>query len=149
MGHSQGQLLELRKLVLQSIKEEDGNVEHQHQNYWKSIRQYIHSFPKYTNHYTRHYNPHKKYLPQHMSIKKMSPVKEWQYRHICNYEFNFSFHQPHSDTCNKCGFLNGFEICQDWIWTQRHAKSQNGRISRNCYLWFPQDVMNFVPQFFI
>jgi hypothetical protein len=69
----------------------------------QSVRDHINSFPKYTGHYTRHYNnPHTKYLPQHLSIKKMyklyvdkcekniTPVKEWQYHHTFNNEFNFS-----------------------------------------------------------
>lgn len=34
--------------------------------------------------------------------------KEWYelYRHIFNRKFNLSFHQPLSDTCNKCDQLN-------------------------------------------
>jgi hypothetical protein len=89
MGHSQGQPLELRKLVLQNMTEEDGKGEHQYQSYRN--RGHINSFPKYTSRYSRHYNPHKKYFPQYMSIKKMyelyiskckekniTPVKEWQ-----------------------------------------------------------------------
>jgi hypothetical protein len=35
----------------------------------------------------------------------MTHVKEWQYHLICNNEFKFSFHQRHSDTCNKCDFF--------------------------------------------
>jgi hypothetical protein len=37
--------------------------------------------------------------------KYITPVKEWQYRHMFNNKFNLSFHQPHSDTCKKCDFF--------------------------------------------
>lgn len=79
------------------------------------VRDHINRFPRYTSHYCRKDNPNKKYLPSYLSIKKMyncylqfceeqekRPVKEWLYRDIFNRDFNLSFHQPHSDTCNKC-----------------------------------------------
>lgn len=79
------------------------------------VKDHINLFPKYVSHYTRKENPNRKYLPSHLTIKKMydcyiefcaekevEPVKEWLYRDIFNKSFNLSFHQPHSDTCNKC-----------------------------------------------
>lgn len=84
------------------------------------VRHHINKFPKYTSHYCRKDNPNKKYLPSHLTVRKMyqcyleccveeekRPVKEWLYREIFNTDFNLSFHQPHTDTCNKC---DNFEI---------------------------------------
>ncbi|XP_072402345.1 uncharacterized protein [Diabrotica undecimpunctata] len=79
------------------------------------VKRHIDMFPKYISHYTRHYNPRRRYLPSFLTIRKMykcylehcqenneAPVKEWFYRRVFNTEFNLSFHHPLSDTCNKC-----------------------------------------------
>lgn len=91
------------------------------------VNQHINLFPKYRSHYTRKENIDRKFLPSYLTIKKMyecykefctekqkKPVKEWLYREIFNTSFNLSFHQPHTDTCNKCdNFANLLKAVKD------------------------------------
>lgn len=85
-----------------------------------AVHEHINSFPVYQSHYTRHKNPHRKFLPAHLNIRKMfnlyeekltgsdesnAPVKEGVYRRIFNTEFILAFHVPLTDTCAKCDSL--------------------------------------------
>ena len=68
------------------------------------IDAHIESFPQYTSHYSRHDNPHRRYLSPELSITKMyelyrefctgsgyTPVTEWVYQKQFNENHNLSF----------------------------------------------------------
>ena len=78
------------------------------------IQEHIKSFPAFKSHYTRK-DTEKKYLSPSLSISEMyrlyskdcdqksiEPEKEHTYRKIFNENFNYSFHPPSKDTCEKC-----------------------------------------------
>lgn len=82
------------------------------------VMNHINKFPVEESHYSRHKNPHKKYLSPQLNQTKMHElyleeceshnlpdrfkVKNKYYSNIFNTEFNLSFGQPKSDTCNIC-----------------------------------------------
>ena len=70
----------------------------------KIVDDHIKSFPQYTSHYSRHDNPHRRYLSPELSIAKMyqlyrsfcdsndhTVVTEWVYRKQFNEKHNLSF----------------------------------------------------------
>jgi len=82
-----------------------------------SVRDHISKFPAYESHYSRE-KTKKKYLGNHLNISRMYNLyfeecqekevpqgmiaKEWLYTEIFNYEFNYSFKSPDTDTCDIC-----------------------------------------------
>nr|CAH7724970.1 unnamed protein product [Callosobruchus chinensis] len=82
-----------------------------------SVRNHISKFPAYESHYSRE-KTQKKYLGSHLNISRMYNLyfeecqekgvpqgmisKEWLYSEIFNYEFNYSFKSPDTDTCDIC-----------------------------------------------
>lgn len=82
---------------------------------WELVVEHISLFPRYVSHYTRTHQHSREYLASHLNVKIMyrlyveycqekscQPVKETYYRHVLNFSFNLSFHQPLKDTCHKC-----------------------------------------------
>ena len=78
------------------------------------LRDHIRSFPVVESHYCRS-STKKQYLESQLNLQKMydlykemceqqhlEPVKCSFYRHVFNTEFNFEFHKPKSDRCDKC-----------------------------------------------
>jgi hypothetical protein len=82
------------------------------------IKAHISSFPAEESHYSRHKNPHKKYLSPLLTLAKMYKMyiekceedgqaqkykrEMSSYAKIFNTEFNLSFKTPRSDTCSTC-----------------------------------------------
>nr|CAI5846436.1 unnamed protein product [Callosobruchus analis] len=82
-----------------------------------SVRTHIAKFPTYESHYCRE-KTKKRYLGNHLNISKMYSLyledceekgrrndeiaKEWLYSDIFNYEYNYSFKSPDTDTCDIC-----------------------------------------------
>lgn len=82
-----------------------------------TVRQHISQFPAYECHYSRE-KTKKLYLGNHLNISKMYSLyleeckendlkdediaKEWLYSEIFNYEYNYSFKSPDTDTCDIC-----------------------------------------------
>lgn len=78
------------------------------------VREHIKQFPVMDSHYCRA-NSLKKYLDPGLSLNKMynmykssidNPVKLNIYSKIFNEEFNFSFHHPKKDQCDRCVAFN-------------------------------------------
>lgn len=81
------------------------------------LKSFISTFPAYESHYSAA-NSSKKYLSPNLNIIKMyreyelvtkfhklKTLREWQFRHIFNTEFNLSFHALQTDTCKNCDQL--------------------------------------------
>lgn len=82
-----------------------------------SVRSHISKFPAYESHYSRE-KTNRKYLGSHLNISRMyhlyleecqingvpkeNMAKEWLYAEILNYEYNYAFKSPDTDTCDKC-----------------------------------------------
>lgn len=80
-----------------------------------SVRNHISKFPVHESHYSREKTT-RKYLGNHLSISRMyslyqedcqnlpkeNVAKEWLYAEIFNYEFNYGFKSPDTDTCDIC-----------------------------------------------
>ncbi|KAF6205628.1 hypothetical protein GE061_019801 [Apolygus lucorum] len=90
-----------------------------HDDVKQYVRQQIESFPAESSHYSRHINPHKKYLSPLLNLTKMfkmylekckaenmpekfTQIKKCSYVHIFEIEYNLSFGEPKSDTCSTC-----------------------------------------------
>lgn len=85
-----------------------------------SVRRHISKFPTYESHYSRE-KTKKRYLGNHLNISRMYSLyleeckeiglepnniaKEWLYSEIFNYEYNYSFKNPDTDTCDLCDQL--------------------------------------------
>ncbi|CAH0558805.1 unnamed protein product [Brassicogethes aeneus] len=80
----------------------------------QSVIDHINKFPAVESHYCRT-NTKRNYLESTLSVKKMydlyliyceskqiTPVKLSMYRFIFNTNFNYSFHVPKKDVCEKC-----------------------------------------------
>lgn len=81
------------------------------------VRSHISKFPVCESHYSRE-KTKKLYLGNHLNISKMYSLyvdecnesrlkdediaKEWLYSEIFNYEYNYSFKSPDTDTCDIC-----------------------------------------------
>lgn len=83
------------------------------------VKDHIKSFPSESSHYSRHHNPHRKYLSPLLNISKlynlycikcedvnMTPVSVTKYSEIFKKEFNLGFGSPKTDTCSKCDVIS-------------------------------------------
>ncbi|KAJ8969696.1 hypothetical protein NQ314_001637 [Rhamnusium bicolor] len=64
------------------------------------VRSHISKFPTYESHYSRKKN--QKEVLGDANVPNKNIAKKWLYSEIFNYEYNYSFKTPDSDTCDIC-----------------------------------------------